>query len=529
MRSFLDCQGLTKEVVNVRVVSKNTEDLLVSLDSEAPSGGPMAHQDLRDWIATIEERGQLKRIQAEVDWDEEIGGIAQRVFDMKERCPALLFENIKDYHKGPCTKLFTASLATYGRIALMLGLPQDTPVKEIIQTVRQSARNPIKPLLLNDGPCKEHIKKGDEVNILEFPVPKWHALDGGRYINTFGGVVTKDPAKGWTNVGIYRGMVIDKQTVAWSLLSGKHWGVHYHEYRTLGKPMPVAVIFGWDPVLPFTAGAPHPAGVSEYEVMGALRGKPVELVKCETVDLEVPASAEIVLEGFIPIEKESYQMEGPFGEFTGYYAGVPSRKPVMKVSCITHRQDPIYQGTQEGPPPNEDSLCSSINLAALGWEALQRMGIPGITDVFCPPSVGLGTTVRVQINKRYQGHAKQVAACLWSATTTHFKNVLVVDEDIDIHDPNSMEWAIAYRVDPKEDLIVFPGAQGSPLDPSSDPRCQDTTIFGGGRWNRLLVDATKTWRWGLQKEWGGKRFPPKVEVRAEIQKKVSERWKEYGF
>lgn len=489
----------------------------------------MAYQSLRDWITKIEEVGELKRISAEVDWDEEIGGVNRRVLDMKEQCPALLFENIKDYHDGHCTRLFSASLATYGRIALMLGLPKDIPIKEIIQVVRDRIKNPVKPVLVEGGPCKELIEKDNTVNILEFPAPKWNALDGGRYINTFGGVVTKHPKTGWTNIGIYRGMVIDQKTIAWALLSGKHWGHIYHEYQCLGKPMPVAVVNGWDPVLPFAACAPHAAGVCEYDIMGALRQKPVELVKCETIDLEVPAQAEIVLEGLMPIEPESYQMEGPFGEFPGYYAGVATRRPITKISCVTHRKNPIYQGTFEGVPPHEDARCSSINLSVVAWEALQKMGIPGITDVFCPASVGFGTNVRVQINKRYQGHAKQIAACLWGATTTNFKNVTVVDEDIDIYDPDAIEWAFAYRVDPKEDLVVFPGCPGSPLDPSNDPRWQDPVIFGGGRWNRLLIDATKTWRWGPQKEWGSKRFPPTVEIRAEIKEKVEKRWKEYGF
>lgn len=489
----------------------------------------MFYKDLREWIATLEKEGELKRIQAEVDWDEEIGGITRRVFSMKERGPALLFENIKDYHNTPCKKLFTGSLTTYKRIAMMLGLPKDTPVKQIIQTVRDRIRNPVKPILVKSGPCKEHIKKADKVNILDIPTPKWHARDGGRYIHTFGGVITKHPVTGWTNVGIYRGMVVDKKTIAWALLMGKHWGHHYHEYQSLGKPMPVAVVFGWDPVLPFVACAPYAAEVPEYEIMGALRGEPVELVKCETIDLEVPATAEIVLEGLMPIEPESYKMEGPFGEFPGYYAGVSRPRPVTNINCVTHRKEPIYQGTLEGPPPNEDATCSSINLSVVGWEALDKMGIPGITDVFAPASVGFGTNVRVQINKRYQGHAKQVAACLWCATQTNFKNVTVVDEDIDIHDSDAVEWAFTYRVDPKEDLIVFPGAQGSPLDPSNDPRWQDPVIFGGGRWNRLLIDATKTWRWGPKEEWGGARFPPRVEVRAEIKQKVEKRWKEYGL
>lgn len=269
----------------------------------------MAYNGLREWLAKLEEEGELRRIKAEVDWNEEIGAVAQAAYDMKDKAPALLFENIKDYQKGEYRKFFTGSLSTYGRIALMLGLPLDTPVRQIIQTVRQRVKNPVKPVMVKSGPCKENIKKGDKVNIMDIPVPKWHPLDGGRYINTFGGVVTKHPETGWVNVGIYRGMMIDGKTIAWLLGMAKHWGHHYHEYIKMGKPMPVAVVYGWDPVLPFTGCAPYPAGVCEYNIMGALRQKPVELVKCETVDLEVPASAEIVLEGYIPVEKESYQME----------------------------------------------------------------------------------------------------------------------------------------------------------------------------------------------------------------------------
>ena len=489
----------------------------------------MAYRDLREWIARIEREGQLKRIRAEVDWDEEIGGITRKAYDMKDRCPALLFENIKDHRDTRCTKLFTASLLTYGRIAMMLGLSKDASVREIVQTVRNRMKNPVKPVLLKDGPCKENIVKGDGVNLLDIPAPKWHPLDGGRYINTFGAVVTKHPVTGWTNVGIYRGMIVDNKTIAWALLAGKHWGHMYHEYRAMGKPMPVAVVYGWDPVMSFAACAPYAAGIPEYDLMGAFRESPVELVKCETVNLEVPATAEIVLEGTMPIEPESYRMEGPFGEFPGYYGGVAVPRPVLEVKCITHRNDPIYQATMEGPTPNEDAQCSSINLSVVGWEALEKMGIAGITDVFAPACVGFGTNVRVKINKRYQGHAKQVAACLWAATTTNFKNVTVVDDDIDIYDSDAVEWAFTYRVDPKEDLVVFPGAQGSPLDPSNDPRWQDPVRYGGGRWNRLLIDATQTWRWGPQEEWDGKRYPLKVEVSDGMKKKVQERWKEYGF
>jgi len=414
----------------------------------------MPSRDLRTWIALLEAEGELKRVKAKVDWDGEISQIIKRVF-MQEG-PALLFENIKGHEATRSRRLFTNGLGTIARWNLMLGLPKDTSMSEIIKTIKERGKDPLEPVRVSSGPVKENIVKGEDVDLFQLPVPKWHSLDAGRYINTFYGAVVKDPDTGQNNVGIYRGMISSKNKIGVLLIPMKDWGILYSKYQQMGKPMPVAFVYGWDPVLPFTGCAAYTAGVSEYEIMGALRGKPVELVKCETIDLEVPATAEIVVEGLMPIEPESYKMEGPFGEFPGYYTGTTSLKPVTKINCITHRDNPIFQGTLEGRPPHEDSRCGSISMSGIAWDALERMGIPGITDVFCPAAVGNGTNVRVQINKRYNGHAKQISACIWAAGQTQFKNVLVVEEDIDIHDPDDLEWAFGYRVDPKEDLIVFP-------------------------------------------------------------------------
>lgn len=490
----------------------------------------MPYKDLREWLSVLEAEGELKRISAAVHWDEELGGIARAALDMKEQGPALLFESIKDYEAGQCTKLFTGSVGNYARMSLMLGLPKESRVKELINTVRERTAKPIKPVVIGDGPVKENVARDKEVNILEFPVPKWHAQDGGRYIVTFAGMVTKDPETGWVNIGLYRGMAQDERTIGCAFSPAKHAGQHYHKYRSQGKPMPVAIIFGWDPVLPFTACAPYPTGVCEYDMMGALREQPVELVKCETIELEVPATAEIVMEGTMSPQAADYRREGPFGEYTGYYAGVVTERPAINIHCITHRNNPIFQGTFEGPPIDEDHRCCSVSMSALAWDLLEKNGVPGITDVFCPP-LGFATNIRVQINKRYQGHAKQVAACLWGSTAQAcFKNVIVVEEDIDIHDSDQVEWAFSYRVNAKDDgIVIFPGCPGSYLDPSNNPEWNDPMKYGGGRWNRLLIDATRDWRFGPREEWGGERFPPLAEVRPEIKELVKRRWKEYGF
>jgi UbiD family decarboxylase len=492
----------------------------------------MAYTSMREWIETLEQEGELAKIKAEVDWDEEIGGICRQVYNMKENGPALLFENIKGYQEkdgNAGRKMFAGSLTTVRRIALMLGLPKNTHPSEVIRTVRDRIKNPVRPVIVKSGPVKENIKKGDKVNLFEFPVPKWHPFDPGRYMGTFCGIVTKDPITGWVNIGNYRQQILDKNTLGNLISFFKHWGHHYAEYIKMGKPMPVAVVFGWDPVLTFTSCTPYPAGFSEYDAMGALRGKPVELVKCETIDLEVPASAEIVIEGLMPVERDSYRIEGPFGEFPGYYTGKPTLRPVLNVQCITHRNDPIFQGTFEGPSPNEDSTCGSVVISTVALESLQKMGIPGIIDAYCPPCVGNGTSVRVKIRKMYAGHAKQIAACLFAATTTTFKIVTVVEEDIDIHDSDSVEWAVIYRVDPKEDIIVFPGLPGSALDPSSNPEWHERKGMIAGLWNRCLIDATRTWRFGIRDEWRGEHFPPVANPSEEMTERVIARWEEYGL
>ena len=231
-------------------------------------------------------------------------------------------------------------------------------------SIVQRARLPKQPV--DDGPVKENIITGDDINLFDFPVPKWHREDGGRYINTFQATITKDPDTGQHNLGIYRGMIGKKDTLPVLLWRAQNWGVHFQKWKERGEKMPVAHVYGWEPCLPFCASAPIPTGVSEYEVMGSIRGEPVPLVKCETVDLMVPASAEMVVEGYIDDDPSTYEMEGPFGEYTGYFGGDQGPKHVTKVTCITHRNDPIFRGTLEGTLPkmlNENSIMSSVQRA----------------------------------------------------------------------------------------------------------------------------------------------------------------------
>lgn len=492
----------------------------------------MAH-DLRDWIKQLEQAGELKRIQVEVDWNLELGGITRKVFN--EQGPALLFENIKGYRQGRCSKLFVGGLATPKRLSLSLGLPENATIKQQIELVHQRFKERIKPIEVSTGPVKENIIKGKDINLEDFPVPKWHHKDGGRYINTTAGVVTQDPDTKWLNVGIYRGMIAARDKIGTGIVAAQHGGSMAVKYRERGEDMPIAFIYGGDPSMFFTGCAAVPSQISEYEIMGAFRNKPVELVKCETNDLMVPADAEIVIEGTLSSDPKDFVMEGPFGEYTGYYGGSRSMKPAMKVECITHRNDPIFQGTLEGfgpRHPNEDSVCSQVSGSAVVKNILESTGIPGVLDAYILPASCFNNLV-IQIHKTYQGQGKQIALAVWgSRLPWQCKNIIVVDEDIDIYDFASIEWAIAYRVNPCMDgLIVVPGLPGVPLDPSTPlSQRRDMARLGAGRWNKILIDATKNWLLEPEEEWGGDIYPPLAfTVEPEVAALVQGRWKEYGI
>ena len=493
----------------------------------------MKFMDTRQWTAVLEKAGELRRIGVEVDWDREIGALARRVLEKKG--PALLFENIKGYGNGRCTKVFVSGLGARSRLALALGFARDVGNRELIQYVMKKNRETMAPTVLPTGPVKEVVLRGDAIDQTEFPVPRWQYLEGGRYIHTFSGIVTRDPETRVMNVGIYRGMIGKKDTAPFLLIKGgQHWGAHFAKWAARGEPMPVACVIGWDPIMPFLAGSPVSAGVCEWDVMGAYREAPVELVRCETVDLEVPASAEIVIEGFISDDPASYETEGPFGEFTGYVSDLPTPRPTMKVSCITHRRDPIFCGSLEGTLPgsySENSVMSSVQRAAIAWNVLNGAGIPGILDVYVPPITN-GVNIRVQIKKHYQGQPKQIAAALWgnAAAQYRYKHVIVVEEDINPADDEQVEWAFAHRVNAgRGGVVIFPEIFGSPIDPSTPPEDRDVAQLGTGLWNRMLIDATRSWKNARRSEWGGERFPPTVRPAPEDEARVRKRWSEYGL
>lgn len=498
------------------------------------SEGSSTTADLRSALADLGAYGELATVSREVHWNRELGAVSRVA--LQRDAPGLVFENITDYNTPSARgrKVTTNLLASHRRIAILLGLDPDTPYPRLVDHVRVHNAKRLAPIAVETGPVKENVVTGARVDLNELPVPHWHYLDGGRYINTFGAVVTRDPDDGVMNVGVYRGMIVGRNKIAMLMVPSQHWGRHWAKWSRRGEPMPVACVYGWHPVMDILAGSPIPPGVCEYDVMGAYLGAAVPLVRCETVDLDVPATAEIVVEGFVSPDPESYEWEGPFGEFTGYVSDVPKLRPAMEVTSMTHRNDPIFRGTLEGSLPGssgENSYLSSVQRAGIAWETLERAGVPGIRQVYIHP-VTNGTTTVVQIDKVNEGHPKMVAAALWSSNAAlyRYKYVIVVDEDVDPSDYSAIDWAIAYRVQPgSDDVVVFPGSFGSPIDPSTPLEARDVGRLGAGLWNRTLIDATRTFRYEPQEAWGGRSYPPTVLPAPEDLDLVHARWDEYGI
>ena len=273
-------------------------------------------KNMRDFITKAEEVGLCKRITAEVDWNLELSHIAK--LNEEQSGPALLFENVKDYD----TPVITSVCTTTQRLALIMGLPLDSTLVNLYEEWAKLGENLTPPKWVDavGAPCKENILSGDDIDLYKFPVPQWYPLDGGRFIGTAHFIISKDPETGWVNLGTYRSQLLGKDKMGTQFIKGKHADIMLKKYQALGKPMPVASVIGCDPLLFILGAARISAFTSEYDVAGALRGQAVEVVKGETVDLPIPAHAEIVIEGEVDADK--FMEEGPFGEYTGYYSGV---------------------------------------------------------------------------------------------------------------------------------------------------------------------------------------------------------------
>ncbi len=470
----------------------------------------MGHQDLRDWIELAEAMGpqEFRRLRG-ARWEDEIGPITE-LAQHREDGPCVLFDEIPGFPRG--YRVLANSLGSLRRAALTLHMEPRPTAMELVRAWRERSKalQPIPPKVVTQGPALENVFVGDQINMLKFPTPKWHEHDGGRYIGTGSVDITRDPEGGWINLGTYRVMVHDERTLGFYISPGKHGRIHREQTFKAGKTMRVAVSFGQDPLLFLAGSIEVPFGQSEYEWAGAVRGAPVEVILGEETGLPLPAHAEIVIEGeALPTERRD---EGPFGEWTGYYASDVRPEPVIRVKRLLHRNDPILLGSPPGKPPSELTAYRSVMRSALIWDQMEGAGVPGIQGVWCHPAGGTRLFVVVSIKQMYPGHAKQAGAmaCQCRAGAYLGRYTIVVDEDVDPTDLYDVVWAVCTRTDPERSIDILRRCWSGPLDPIIP---QEQRGFN----SRAIIDATRPYEWRDQ-------FPPVAEASPELRRRTLEKW-----
>jgi 4-hydroxy-3-polyprenylbenzoate decarboxylase len=476
----------------------------------------MAYKDLRDWLAQVEKIKQLKKISG-AEWDLEMGAITELIYHEGQGTPpAILFDDIPGYPKGFQT-LFGATCSPE-RMALTMGFPSSIKTGlDLVKTYRNEIKKikPIPPRFVDDGPILENVDRGDAVDVLKFPVPKMHELDGGRYIGTACLIITRDPDEDWVNFGAYRVMVHDEKRVAFYISPGKHGNLQRQKYFERNEPCPVAVCVGQDPLLFLASGNEVAYGLSEYDFAGGFKGEPIEVVKGEYTGIPIPAHAEIVLEGeAVPGD---LQKEGPFGEWTGYYASSARPEPVIQVKNVYYRNDPILCCARPGRPPSDYSFSKCVVKSGMIWDELEKAGIPNVKGVWCHEAGGGRMFNIVSIRQSYPGHARQAAMVTSQCHAGAYlgRYVIVVDEDIDPSNSFDVLWAVASRPEPAESIEIIRRCWSGPLDPR-------IPVGQKGFNSRAIIDACRPYEWKDE-------FFPVVESSPELRSATLEKWRDTIF
>jgi UbiD family decarboxylase len=443
-------------------------------------------QDLREFLTAVEDLGELRRLHG-AHWDVEIGAITEVVAERNG--PMLLFDDIPDYPSG--YRLTTNAFGSFDRTALALNMPLGLSGIEMIDLWRQRVRHfhPVPPRYVESGPILENVVEGKSVDLWQLPAPKWHDTDGGRFIGTGNMVITRNKSGDWVNLGPYRMMVYDRDRATINVVRGKHGRFHMDEFHALGEGCPVAVTLGQEPALWAISSYNVPSGVSEYDFTGWLRDCPVEVVESGMTGLPIPATAEIVLEGeILPTDVEMHG-EGPFGEWAGYSTGGPDRPvPVMQVKRVLFRDDPIEFGVPPLKPPLIWHMAMPFRAAAV-WDQLIGSGQTGITGVWQLVTNSGPLFLVIAIKQQFAGHAKMVGAAAAACRAGAYggKFIVVVDDDIDITDPNDVLWAMATRAD-IDNVDILHKIWTSRSDEALTPEVRYSHPVS----SRLIIDACRS-------------------------------------
>jgi len=408
-------------------------------------------KDLREFLDFCDKKGEVRHIKEEVDPDWEVNGITRIV--LQELGPCIVFDKIK----GADYPLVTGLLANDNRFLWSLGIDEWSEFNE--EWLRRT-KELIPPKILKTGVCQEETVPESDIELDKICNVKWHQLDTAPFPGTLSISITKDPDTGAQNAGIYRMGTQDRNHLCWGAPEYTHGRQHYIKYERRGEPMPMAVVTGVDPVVEIVAATRTPPDVDEFHLAGALRREPVEMVKCKTIDIEVPATAEWVFEGFIYPGAREMEQTARFGEYTSHY-GEGRTLPLFEIKLITHRKNPIYQGTREQWYPSESFFTNGRTSQAETYKILKSI-VPGLLDLRCSVTY----EAIAKIDKLFKGHAQQVIDAIWGATYSRYKHVIVVDKDVDIWDYESVHWALCTRVKADRDVTIVSRRAGQWLDPA---------------------------------------------------------------
>ncbi len=483
-------------------------------------------RDLRGFIKQLEQRGQLRRVSAPVDSDLEIAEIANRM--LQRGGPGLLFENVKGSSYPVAINLLGTvervcwamnmespqELETLGKKLALLYQPR--PPKKVSQAIDLGKvlfdvlrAKPDRDLF---PPCQQVVVKGDDVDLTTLPMLRVYPGDAGK-VMTLGLMITKDPETKIPNVGVYRLQLQSKNTMTVQWLSVRGPTRHLRKAAAMGQDLEVAIAIGVDPLVILAAATPVPVDLSEWLFAGLYSGSGIHLAKCKTVDLEVPATSEIVLEG--TVTPGEVGVDGPAGDHMGYYGGVNEKAPLFRFHCMTHRKDPIYLTTFSGRPPKEDAMMAlALNRV---YTPILRQQVPEIVDFFLPMEALSYKAAVISIDKVYPGHARRAALAFWSALPqfSYTKFVIVVDKDINIRDPRAVVWAITSKVDPARDVFILPDNPFDSLDFATEKP---------GLGSKMGIDATTKLYPETDRPWAA----PLVSD-PDVAAMVDRRWAQYGL
>lgn len=469
----------------------------------------MSSTDLRKWIDAVREAGEFVEIPG-VDPHLEMGTLTE-ITQHEPHCPAILFTDIPGADSG--SRLLVNTMGTINRIKLTVGIQGPDSTLGFVRAWKDwiKGRTPLAPRQVKDGPVLEHVQRDGQVNLSPFPAPLWHDQDGGRYLGTAAITITRDPREGWINLGVYRIMLHGRNEISCYISPGKHGRIHRDEILESG-PWRVAISFGHHPVFFLVGSLELPPKLSEYDLVGGMLGEPVEVVTGETSGLPIPAWSEMAIEGICT--GKDRRPEGPFGEFTGYYASGTRPEYIIQVDRVYHRTNPILLGSPPLRPPSEDNFCRALVRSAILWDELEKVGVPDIHGVWRMPAAAARMITVISLKQRYPGHARQVGHLAAQVRSGAYmgRYVIVVDEDIDPTDTDQVLWALSTRSDPESSIDIQRRCWSGPLDP---------IIPKGNKGfsSRAVIDACRPFEWKDE-------FPPVVGASPEDTARVRAKYAE---